>query len=97
MREWLSIQIMCLTVTPNTKIKTKSKLRRWALIVTENEYFDKVIMSFILLNTMLLGVYWVNISADTLNVIETGNEIFSFIFTIEAVLKIFAFRSHYFK
>jgi hypothetical protein len=65
--------------------------------VSGSAAFENLIMLCILLNTILLAIYWVNIDEDILEVIEWGNLIFAIIFTLEAGLKIFALRSHYFK
>lgn len=97
MREWLSIQIMCLAVVPKKQIQTENKFRKWAIKVTNSDNFEKAIIACILANTILLAIYWVNIKEEILDVVEILNLVFACIFTLEAAFKIFALRKHYFQ
>lgn len=68
-----------------------------AIKVTNSDKFEKAIILCILANTLLLGIYWVNIEEKILDVIEILNIFFASIFTLEAIFKIFALRKHYFE
>ena len=54
-------------------------------------------MVCILLNSIVLTLTWVNQSDTVINVIHWLNISFNIIFTIEAVVKIYALRCKYFK
>ena len=54
-------------------------------------------MGMILANTFVLTLVWYDMSAGWLTALEYSNYIFSIVFTVEAVIKLIAMRSNYFK
>ncbi|XP_037081523.1 sodium channel protein para-like isoform X2 [Pollicipes pollicipes] len=77
--------------------KPQFKLQAIAYDICSNRKFDMAIMAFICLNmvTMMLDEY--GMSKERTLILENVNLVFIVIFTAECVLKIFAFRWHYFK
>jgi len=64
--------------------------------VTEHRYFDTTIMVCILLNTFVLGFVWYMQSETVKDILEVCNYLFVVIFTVEAVMKIWAQQRDYF-
>ena len=54
-------------------------------------------MACIILNTVVLAVKWYMMPESVISVVEILNYIFMVIFTIEAIVKIIAMRSKYFR
>ena len=72
-------------------------LRDFCKRLSKSYQFDYFIMVCILLNSIVLTLTWVNQSDTVINVIHWLNISFNIIFTIEAVVKIYALRCKYFK
>jgi len=65
-------------------------------IVCSNS-FEIAIMIAIVLNTLCMTIYWSGISPSILDVTEKINYTFLTIFFLEAVMKLIAYKSRYFK
>lgn len=65
--------------------------------MVEHWLFDTFIMICIIANTIVLMIKWYGMSEAVVNAITNINYVFMVIFTIEAVFKIYALRSNYFK
>ena len=59
--------------------------------------FEGFIIGCILLNTVVLACHWFNMNSTEELVIHWINITFNIIFTIEAIIKIYALRCNYFK
>ncbi|RWS17360.1 sodium channel protein para-like protein [Dinothrombium tinctorium] len=77
--------------------RPRFKLQAFLFDMTTNKTFDMTIMAFIMLNmfVMCLDVY--KASASYSSTLEKLNLAFIAIFTLECILKLFAFRWHFFK
>lgn len=64
--------------------------RRQVRVLVESGLFNGIIMLFVLLNTLLLATEGLITDTDTLNALSTMNTVFTFCFTAEMALKIFA-------
>ena len=76
---------------------TGSVVRDFFIKVTQHAIFENFIMACIVLNTIVLMIKWYAMSEAVINVIQLINYVFMVIFTLEAIIKIFALRSNYFK
>jgi len=65
--------------------------------MTNHPAFDNIIMVCILANTVALAVVWHNMPQSLITVLENVNLVFMGIFTIEAIIKLIALKSTYFK
>lgn len=95
-KEYIQLQLKCYNTTPQTKINTKLAIRKYSLMIVEHDYFDPLIMSVILLNALALTLIWVGISFELIDLLETIQEVFNFIFMIECLLKLIAYQKNYF-
>ena len=78
-------------------VATGSPLRDFCINIVTHPCFDGFIMACIISNTIVLAVKWYMMPLIVVKVVEILNYIFMVIFTIEAILKIFAMRKNYFK
>lgn len=73
-----------------------SKIRQLALKITYSPSFDNFIMSLIILNTVVLMIKWY----DEPEIVKRTTDIINYslagVFTVEAIIKIFALGSFYF-
>ena len=74
-----------------------SSIRKFCFKVTKHKSFDLFIMICILANTFLLGFNWYMQPESFKTPIEIVNYVFMTIFTLEAIVKILAQRTYYFK
>jgi hypothetical protein len=56
-----------------------------------------IIISFIIMNTIILGLKWYDEPADLPSIWENFNYMFAGIFTVEATIKLIAYRCKYFQ
>jgi hypothetical protein len=85
-------------IKPGFKFQTSgNKLRDFCINLVENHWFDRVVISFIILNTVVLALKWYNMSDSISSVTEKLNYFFSAVFTLEAAIKIVALKGNYFK
>lgn len=97
---WVSIQGLAYSAKPMPLIKEKSTgscLRDRAIIFVNSVKFEVFIMVCILLNTAVLACHWIDMSDTAVLVISVLNMTFNGIFTVEAIIKIYALRCKYFK
>lgn len=64
--------------------------------IAKSPYFDNVIMVFILLNTLVMGLTWFDEPKELPEAIEIFNYVFMIVFTLEAIIKLFALKLRYF-
>ena len=72
-------------------------IRKWSIKLTEHRCFEIVILVAILTNTVIIGSYHFMISEEYDNNLSLVNIGFVILFTIEAIMKIFALKRNYFK
>ena len=90
---------MTMSIEPKVQLDASKtgKFRAFHIIMTEHRWFDMFIMLCIMGNTAILAFNWYMQPEYFLGPIEVINYTFMIIFTIEAVVKIIAQRSLYFK
>lgn len=67
------------------------------IILCNSSKFDNLILVCILGNTFSLTLKWYGMSQEFEDQLETVNYIFGAIFTMEAIMKIYAYRRNYFR
>ncbi len=97
-KEWVRMQQAMQQVKPRRRLKapTDSWARR-AFHLCTNSAFENGILGCIVLNALLLAYNGFALEQRKRDIIESANFLFSVVFTLEAVLKLFALRSSYFK
>lgn len=92
---------MAYSAAPVIYVKPKDKeigcIRNTLIKLTNHSLFDSFIIVCILLNTLVLALTWYDQSTLAHTVLVNLNYVFMAIFTVEAVLKIIAMKSAYFK
>lgn len=78
------------------KLMSESVIRNKCLQIVESKFFENFILIIIFINLTVLTLYWVNVPATIINVMEIINYIFVVIFTFESILKIGAYGYYYF-
>jgi len=97
-RQWIAVQIQTYSAKPFFKVpKSRNALRNFCIQFCQNDKFDQFILICIFLNTILLTIKWYDMPTTLVLVIEYMNYVFMFIFTVEAIVKIIALKSRYFK
>jgi hypothetical protein len=76
---------------------TNRRFRDTMIKICNSSKFDNFILLMILANTLSLTLKWYGISAEFEAQLEILNITFGIIFTIEAVMKILAYRRNYFR
>ena len=90
------MQLKCYKLQPNTQPRTNSTIRQLCIKVVEYQYFDTIIMTFIVLNAFVLSLVWIDIDPRVIYYTDQIQEFLNFIFMIECVLKLIAYRKFYF-
>lgn len=90
---------MTLRSKPMRKILAtgESRIRDWCIYITDHKHFDNFIMICIMCNTFVLGFVWYMQPESFDTPIDVINYFFMLVFTVEAIIKIIAHRTHYFK
>jgi len=97
-RKWIDVQIMTYQAKPRIKINsTGKKMRDFMIKIATHPKFDQFIMLMILANTFVLALKWYAMPEELVTAIEYLNYTFSVIFTIEAIIKLWAMQKNYFK
>lgn len=65
--------------------------------ISQNPYFDNLILLCILSNTVILTIVFFGMSLKLTDQLESANLFFTVVFTVEAIIKIVALRQHYFR
>jgi voltage-gated sodium channel type XI alpha len=71
-------------------------IRNLSIKIADHPYFDIFIIILIIINTIVLSLKWYEEPKHLEGTLEHINYGFAIVFTIEAVIKIFAFRMDYF-
>jgi len=100
-RQWLEVQILAYSGRPVVYIKeaqpTVGWFRNQMIRLTNNPAFDSFIMICILLNTLVLGIVWYDMSEGVKGVLAVFNYVFMVVFTLECIFKLIAMKCAYFK
>lgn len=65
----------------------KPMIVKWLHWISTSEWFEKSIMFIILLNTIILSIYWPQMPEDLLSALEGLNICFTILFAVELVIK----------
>lgn len=97
-RKWIDVQIMTYQAKPVVKTNlTGSCVRDFMIRIALHPAFDQFIMIMILMNTLVLGIKWYAMPDSVEFVTKVLNYFFSIVFTIEAIIKLWAMHCNYFK
>lgn len=90
---------LCYTAKPNiTTPKSEHVTCRNRLIdLCNSKKFDTFILICIITNTILMTIIWYDMPETVMDKVEIANYVFGSIFTVEAILKIAAYRKNYFR
>ena len=90
-KKWLQIQPVMIKIP-----RGSMRLRQWGLNICNSPWFERLIVFFIILNTIILTLKWNDMSQSMITFTEKANFYLSMIFLAEAIIKIFALRTRYF-
>ena len=65
-------------------------------MIVENSWFQNFILVCILLNTVCLALSWYGQPEEWITILNNFNLLFTLIYTLEFVIKLFALRADYF-
>ena len=69
-KEWIRLQLKCYDVSPIAKINTDFALRNFCIKIVQHEYFDPFIMFCIILNAIVLGLIYKDITFETSELLD---------------------------
>jgi hypothetical protein len=96
--EWLKAQSKCYKSRPVVNLyELKNPIRRIVIKITLSKVFIYFIHLCIVLNTLVLACNWVGIQQSIVNKLMLVNNIFTGIFTVEAILNMIVYGKMYFK
>ena len=97
-KEWLDMKLLMFRSKPKKMVKQhKNQIRNTFLQISNHPSFDVIIMVCIILNTLVLMLKWYDQPQSVTDLTEGLNYMFAGIFTMEAMIKIFAHGKTYFK
>jgi len=97
-KAWIETCQLCYNSKPRiTTPETGAKFRDNMIKICNSSKFDNFILLMILGNTLSLTLKWYGQSKDFEKQLETVNLVFGIIFSIEAIMKIIAYRRNYFR
>ena len=94
---WIDMMKMILQAKPDFESIPLHPARSYVYKIITNDIFDICIMTCIVLNMFQMGMQYEGQGEAYTDGLEFVNQIFTFIFAAEAVAKIFALGSAYFK
>jgi len=90
-RMWLETQKLAFSAGPVRKVNEPAHpARKYLFDIVESRPFELVIMFCIMLNVITMAMRKFNQSDDYMQMLESFNYVFVVVFTVEAVIKIFA-------
>eukprot|EP00752_Nemacystus_decipiens_P011295 g10037.t1 len=96
-QSWIKTQHMTHRLRPLKRVTLPGDpVGDWCYKVSHHKWFDASVMICIVLNTIVMAMQFFGQGTVYTRCIEIANYTFSFIFTVEAITKIIAFRRSYF-
>ncbi|CBJ26318.1 Voltage Gated Calcium/Sodium Channel subunit alpha [Ectocarpus siliculosus] len=96
-QSWIKTQHMTHRLRPLKRVTLPGDpVGNWCYKVSHHKWFDASVMICIVLNTIVMAMQFFGQGNVYTRCIEGANYSFSFIFTVEAIIKILAFRRAYF-
>ncbi|CAM9574083.1 unnamed protein product, partial [Ectocarpus sp. 8 AP-2014] len=96
-QSWIKTQHMTHRLRPLKRVTLPGDpVGDWCYKVSHHKWFDASVMICIVLNTIVMAMQFFGQGNVYTSCIEGANYSFSFIFTVEAIIKILAFRRAYF-
>jgi len=97
-KKWVETKILVLKMKPKIAFlrPLSNKLRQKCYDLAEHKYFEVFILVNILINTVVLTIKWPNMSKQTELITERINFYFTAVFTVELIVKLFAYHCRYF-
>lgn len=97
-KTWIETCQICYNAKPSiTTPFTNQRFRDLMISICNSSKFDNFILVMILGNTLSLTLKWYGQSKSFEQQLEILNLVFGSIFTVEAIMKIFAYRKNYFR
>ena len=97
-QEWVKTQIKCYNSKPIILHPHVKEAWRISLIkITTSLLFDQIVFALISINTLVLSLNWFLINPKLESSFEIVNNVFTALFTFEALIKILANGKLYFK
>jgi len=89
---WLQVQTLCLQEEPIKQIKMTGGLLKQTCVrmAQEDSWFGFFIFFCIICNTIVMAINWYGAPQSLLNALEYTNYFFTVVFTVEAVIKLYA-------
>ena len=96
-KKWIDTKLLVVGIKPKKCVaRPKNKCRAIVFDIVKTNYFEYFILICIVLNTLVLAIYGVEIEEKYIIFTEYANFLFSIIFLVEAILKLVAYGSKYF-
>ena len=70
--------------------------RLWCYKIASSQKFDFLVLVIIALNILVMMIKWPNIDENIKLTVEITNQVFSFFFILEAIIKLVGFGKSYF-
>lgn len=97
-KSWIETCQLCYKTEPKIRTpETGARFRDRMIKICNSTKFDNFILVMILGNTLSLTLKWYGQSKEFEDQLEIVNYAFGTIFTIEAIMKIIAYRRNYFR
>ena len=97
-KKWIETKLLVTRINPKYANKRPQHwIRAKVFDIVEHIYFEYFILVCICLNTLVLAVYGIDVPDKYIEWTENANIAFSIIFLVEAIVKLLAFGSRYFR
>ena len=97
-RRWIETKLLVVRVSPlRRNLRPDNCFRSFMFTISESKYFEYLIMSCIGLNAIGMTIRHVGITDETEDVLQIINRVFTGIFFLEMVIRLFAYGKNYFK
>lgn len=96
---WMEMQKLILNSSPKADLvkKPSNQLRLYCYQLSKSKYFENFIVVIIFLNTIIMCMPYETASQTYLNSLEYINQVCTYIFILEAGIKIVGYGKNYFK
>ena len=95
--DWCEVMIYCYKSKPTVRfISTDNVITDTCYCIVTMPIFDSAVFTCIILNTVCLALTWTDEPHSLKGIIAWINLFFNIVYTIEAIMKLIAFKSDYF-
>ena len=97
-KKWIETKLLVVRVNPRLANKRpENKIRSSMFTICEHRYFEYMILVCICLNTLVLAIAGIDVPKQYRDYTEYANFAFSVVFLLEAIIKLLAFGTRYFR